>query len=238
MNKKQWIENYPSWDSAHEKLTTLTEKSDIKLLPKYDLDGRNIVMVTPENLKLSLDDISTYPVLGFDTESRPSFKVGEDHPVCLIQLATSKTCYLFHIKNIKSLSALKPILESKDIKKVGIGLSGDSKSLTKHFGMKLINAIDLVTVFKRIERIKGSGAKHLVATLLEKNLQKSKKVSLSNWSKFPLTSSQIKYAAEDAMVPLNILQFLCEIVLSYEDKPPVWLIEEVTQYSKRGFCNS
>jgi ribonuclease D len=238
MNIKQWIESYPSWNSAQEKLTTLTAKSDIKLLPKYDLGGRDIVIVTSENLKFSLDDISTYPVLGFDTESRPSFKVGEEHPVCLIQLATPKTCYLFHIKNIKSLSALKPILESKEIKKVGIGLSGDSKSLTKHFGMKLINAIDLVTVFKRIERKNGSGAKHLVATLFAKNLQKSRNISLSNWSKFPLTASQVKYAAEDAMAPLDILQFLCEIVLSYEDKAPVWLIEDITQYTERGLCNS
>lgn len=229
MNTKQWIEKYPSWDKAKEKLISLTTKPDIKLLPKYDLEGRGIIMVTSANLKFSLDDISTYSVLGFDTESRPSFKVGENHPVCLIQLATPETCYLFHIKNIKSLNTLKPILESKDIKKVGIGLNGDSKSLTKHYGMKLNNAIDLVTIFKGIKRKKGSGAKHLVATLFAKNLQKSKRISLSNWSKFPLTDSQVKYAAQDAMAPLDILQFLSEIVLSYGDEPPVWLREELAQ---------
>ena len=39
--------------------------------------------------------------LGFDTETRPSFKKGQYYPPALVQLATSERVYLFRIAKSK-----------------------------------------------------------------------------------------------------------------------------------------
>src|SRR5580700_8355324 len=65
-------------------------------------------------------------VIGFDTESKPTFRKGETSSgPHLIQLATDNTAYLFPIGTNPSLDVLKAILESSATLKVGFGLSDD-----------------------------------------------------------------------------------------------------------------
>ncbi|MDN3651178.1 3'-5' exonuclease [Thalassotalea ponticola] len=220
-----WLKRYPTWGSAEQALLTLTAKEKIKTLPQYSAGERDIVIVSKNSVNASIDDMLTHRWLGFDTEARPNFRAEDNFATCLIQIATPNTCYLLHLNELQSFSALAPVLEAKHIVKIGIGLRGDSKNLRANHAVDLVNSLDLVAVFKRLGRKKGAGAQHLVATLFNQYLRKSKRVSLSNWSKTPLTGQQISYAAQDAMVPLDCFVFLDKISRNYTPHCPAWLTQ-------------
>ena len=144
-------------------------------------------------------------VLGFDTESKPTFLKGEqsDGPH-LIQLATDDQAFLFPVRNGHGLGALKIILESQQILKVGFGLGNDRAHLQSRLGIALAHLLDLGVALKNGERKGVLGAKSAVAAVFGQRLQKSKKATTSNWANPRLTERQILYAANDAHVALRV----------------------------------
>ncbi|KAF3996402.1 3'-5' exonuclease [Glaciimonas immobilis] len=147
-------------------------------------------------------------VIGFDTESKPTFNKGElsDGPH-LIQLAADDVVFLFpvgrFVGQLASLAVLRTVLESPRILKVGFGLSDDLKRLAKKLGIDLVQVVDLSRALRQDSR-NDVGAKSAVARFFGQRLRKSKKTSTSNWAQFPLTERQILYAADDAQVALRI----------------------------------
>ncbi|MGS0742293.1 3'-5' exonuclease [Glaciimonas sp. GG7] len=146
-------------------------------------------------------------VIGFDTESKPTFNKGElsDGPH-LIQLATDDTVYLFPVGHFSHQSVLKPVFASTAVLKVGFGLSDDVKLLQTKCGISSAHVLDLSRAL-RSENRNDFGAKSAVAHFFGQRLQKSKKTSTSNWANSPLTERQILYAANDAQVALRIYRF-------------------------------
>lgn len=144
-------------------------------------------------------------VLGFDTESKPTFLKGEqsDGPH-LVQLATDDKAYLFPIRHRYGLARLKTILESPQILKVGFGLNNDLARLKSRLGIAPEHVLDLGEVLQGAERKGTVGAKAAVAAVFGKRLQKSKKATTSNWANPRLTERQILYAANDAQVALRV----------------------------------
>jgi ribonuclease D len=144
-------------------------------------------------------------VLGFDTESKPTFLKGEqsDGPH-LIQLATDAQAFLFPVRNGYGLDQLKIILESKQILKVGFGLGSDRSRLQSRLGITPEHLLDLGVALKNGERKGVLGAKSAVAAIFGQRLQKSKKATTSNWANPRLTERQILYAANDAHVALRV----------------------------------
>ncbi len=216
-----------TWKSILDKLITPIPIKQIKDLPTYCLGAKEIVIVDKNSIEPILDGLNLEKVLGFDTETRTSFRKGESYPISLIQIATNKTCYLFHSKIIGSFDCLKKVLESETIIKIGIGLSDDINKLKLRHSINLSCTVDVNKWFKKLGKKHQLGAKQFIAKILQLDLQKSKKVSMSNWSLLPLKKRQIKYAAEDAAAPLDAFMHLISIFSIFREYIPNWLLCEL-----------
>jgi ribonuclease D len=183
----------------------MTPESE-ELLPPYD--GIKMAAVrlvkTERDLADALAALSVMDAIGFDTESKPTFLKGEvSTGPHLVQLATDEAAFLFQIGTGPAVEVLKTVLESKSILKVGFGLQDDVKRLRAKLGIDAINVLDLSTALRKGER-NTLGAKTAVARFFGQKLQKSKKITTTNWALPRLSEKQILYAADDAHVALKI----------------------------------
>ncbi|MES2015910.1 MAG: 3'-5' exonuclease [Pseudomonadota bacterium] len=177
-----------------------------ELLPPYDgIKLADVRMVkTDKDAAEALAALLAMDVLGFDTESKPTFLKGEvSTGPHLVQLATDEAAYLFQIGAAPAVDVLKAVLESRTILKVGFGLQDDVKRLRAKLGIDALNVLDLSTALRKGER-NTLGAKTAVAKFFGQKLQKSKKITTTNWSLPRLSEKQILYAADDAHVALKI----------------------------------
>ena len=177
-----------------------------ELLPPYDgikLSGVRMVK-SDKDAAEAMTALMAMDVLGFDTESKPTFLKGElSTGPHLVQLATDDCAYLFQIGAMPAVEVLKAVLESAAILKVGFGLSDDLKRLRAKLGIDTNNVLDLSTALRKNER-NTLGAKTAVARFFGQKLQKSKKITTTNWALPRLSEKQILYAADDAHVALKI----------------------------------
>jgi ribonuclease D len=116
--------------------------------------------------------------IGFDTESRPTFRKGElatgPH---LVQLASDDRAWLFPVARGVDRSSLQRILESTAVLKVGFGLGNDRSALRERLGIELANFLDLGEVLRGPGHRGTVGTKVAVAHFLGRKLQKSKKTA-------------------------------------------------------------
>jgi len=177
-----------------------------ELLPPYDgIKMTEVRMVkTERDAAEALAALLASDTLGFDTESKPTFAKGElSTGPHLVQLATDDAAYLFQIGAAPLVDVLRAVLESPAILKVGFGLTDDVRRLRSKLGIDTANVLDLSTALRRGER-NTLGAKTAVARFFGQRLQKSKKITTTNWALPRLTEKQILYAADDAHVALRV----------------------------------
>ncbi|KXZ62064.1 Ribonuclease D [Acinetobacter venetianus] len=187
----------------------LLSKEEIRTFPAFqNLDTHNILVIqTLAQCQSIQDELYSIQVFGFDTESKPTFKVGEKSTgPHLVQLATSEKAYLFQV-NPDILNFLKPILENEQQLKVGFGLKNDSTSF-RIKGIELKSHIDLSKSFSSFGYTSQVGIQTAIGVLFQRHLSKSKKVSTSNWSVKQLSPQQINYAAADAYAALVVFKYL------------------------------
>ena len=187
----------------------LTDSRPIEpALPPYQgISMANVRLVqSTADAEAALADLLAADAIGFDTESKPTFLKGEvSTGPHLVQLATDDTAYLFQIGADPALavSVLKAILESGATLKVGFGLADDLRRLRAKLGIAGAQVLDL-SVALRGEQRNDLGAKTAVAKFFGLHLQKSKKITTTNWANPRLTERQILYAADDAHVALKV----------------------------------
>ncbi|EJB5619840.1 3'-5' exonuclease [Acinetobacter nosocomialis] len=184
---------------------SLLDKASIQQLPPFkNLNHQNIVVIENiEQCKTIEEELKAAIFLGFDSESKPTFRVGEvSTGPHLIQLATEHKAYLFHV-NSSTLKFLQPILSNQKQLKVGFGLKNDKHIFHKK-GIELESCIDLAKGFSHFGFTQQMGVQKAVALLFGQYLSKSKKVGTSNWAQKPLTPQQISYAAADAYAALLV----------------------------------
>lgn len=144
-------------------------------------------------------------VLGFDTESQPTFDKGQvSTGPHLIQLATDSRAYLFQVARLPDLEGVKAVLESPDILKVGFGLESDRSRLRARLGIAPRRLLDLARALRSEAQKNTVGAKAAAAQFLGGRLQKSRKTATSNWANPRLSERQLLYAADDAQVALRV----------------------------------
>jgi ribonuclease D len=163
-------------------------------LMNYELSWFKGEIVIVDDLKTFsriLPYIRKNKILGFDTETRPSFRKGRKNKVSLIQLATSDLACLFRINRIGIPQELADILADHDIIKAGVAVHDDIKFLKK-----------MVKDFG----IKSSGLKKLAAIVL--GFRISKRQQVTDWEAHELTEAQQVYAATDAWVCYEIFKKL------------------------------
>ena len=176
-------------------------------LPRFDgLTSAQIVTpATADAFRAAADEIMAVACIGFDTESKPTFKVGEvSSGPHLIQFATPAMAYLFKIGVPGCIEAARAILQSPTTVKIGFGLKSDRSRLHAKLGIRPASLLDLGSVL-RYQGKKGQvGLRGAVAAVLNARVDKSRSVSTSNWANPVLTDAQQAYAANDAYAALRV----------------------------------
>ncbi len=180
-------------------------KEQIKELPLIHFPGKIYVIDRDEQLGFAYDVLSQADELGFDTETRPSFKRGRSYPLSLVQLATEDKCFLFRINKLSFPDGLMQLFENPDITKVGFDLNSDFHQIRRLASVDFQGFVDLQKYAKEFG-LKDMSLKKLTAIVLGKRL--SKRQRLSNWAQDNLTEGQKVYAATDAWVTLMIYKEL------------------------------
>ncbi len=167
---------------------------------------RIFVPVTKDQLSAAMADLVRCRFVGFDTESKPTFKKGEisDGPH-VAQFATLHKAYIFQLHRIDCREILARLLETTNLVKVGFGLKSDQSRLHSKFGIKPRAIIDLNTLFRSEGYRKEVGARGAVAIMFNQRFRKPRSVSTSNWALLNLKSNQLLYAANDAYAALKAL---------------------------------
>jgi ribonuclease D len=187
------------------------ETITVEEIQDYDLSwfkGEIVIVDNPDIFRKVMPRLLNERVLGFDTESRPSFKKGHRNKVSLIQLATGDLACLFRINKIGIPDELVKILADPDVIKAGVAVHDDLRFLK---GVKKFNPggfIDLQGFVKDFG-IQSSGLKKLTAIVL--GFRISKRQQVTDWNAEMLTEAQQVYAATDAWVCREIYNKLTSI---------------------------
>ena len=177
---------------------------ELPLYPGVSL-AEVLLVTTAEEAATARADLLAADAIGFDTESKPTFAKGEvSTGPHLIQLATENRVYLFQVAHLPDLDGLKAVLESREILKAGFGLGSDLAQLKARLGIEPRNVLDLSRVLRGEKPSQSLGAKTAVARYFGQRMQKSRKVTTSNWANPRLSERQLLYAANDAQVALRV----------------------------------
>jgi ribonuclease D len=180
-------------------------KEEIATFDKEEFNGRILVIDTPDGVDQAVNYLSGFSCLGFDTETRPTFKKGNLNSVALIQLATNKQCYLFRLNKIGFSPALIRLLSDPNIRKVGLSLNDDFTSMSRRMRFIPQGFVDLQKIVSEHD-IADTSLQKIYALLFHKKISKSQQ--LSNWEAKRLSDAQIQYAALDAWACLRIYEKL------------------------------
>ena len=125
--------------------STIT-KEEINALPVESFSGRIIVIQTEADADKAVAYLFRYPLVGFDTETRPSFKKGQYNKVALMQISTEDTCFLFRLNYMGIPASLADFLCNTQTKKIGLSLRDDFNALRKRMNIVPANFVDLQTI--------------------------------------------------------------------------------------------
>lgn len=155
-----------------------------------------------EDYAEALDYLSKQKVLGFDTETKPSFKHGEPrHSIALLQLSGADKAYLFRLQSLGLPKSIADIMADPEIIKVGAAVHDDIKGLQVYRKFVPRGFVDLQKISANYG-ILDKSVRKLAAIVL--GLRVSKSQQLSNWEAPQLSGAQLKYAAIDAWVSREI----------------------------------
>lgn len=180
------------------------DKETLASLPVLTYDGNISVLSTPEDAEVALIKIKQCGMVGFDTETKPSFKKGKMNEVALMQVATPDHAYLFRLNKI-GIDPVKNFLEDESILKIGLSLRDDFQMLKRRGDFEPAGFIDLQTMVKDYH-IKDISLQKIYGILFGYRISKSQR--LSNWEAPTLTHGQQLYASIDAVACLRIYQRL------------------------------
>jgi ribonuclease D len=176
------------------------ENITVEELAEHELSWFKGEIVLVENLKIFYEvfpELLGSDLLGFDTETRPTFKKGRKNAVSLIQLSTENTAYLFRINKIGIPDELARLLSDPGVIKAGVAVHDDIRFLKGIRKFIPDGFIDLQTLVKDFG-IQSSGLKKLTAIIL--GFRISKRQQVTDWEAEQLTEAQQIYAATDAWV--------------------------------------
>jgi len=170
-------------------------RDDLASLPIRRYEGTVSLVATAKELEQARADFRQERVVGFDTETRPSFRKGESHLPCLVQAATAQAVYLFQLSRLDVFPALVELLAKRDTVKAGVGLAHDLRQLKLVFPFTVNNVLDLGVAARR-RGLGQTGVRNLAGILLGFRIPKGNRTS--NWAAPHLSPAQITYAATDA----------------------------------------
>ena len=184
------------------------DKTKVTDLPQVLFEGRIEVVFSEAQAGRAVRYLMKQPILGFDTETKPSFKKGEVNEVALLQVSTPEICFLFRLNQMGLPACLLQLLCDTKITKVGLSISEDLNKLRVYRNFKAGQFVELqnfVTEFG----IEDKGLRKLYANVFGQKI--SKRQQLSNWEADVLTDAQKVYAATDAWACIQLYQELLRL---------------------------
>ena len=183
------------------------DKDAIALLPPFERLGldRITLVCTGAQARQAQDQLARASAWGFDTESKPTFKVGEtsDGPH-ILQLSTPERAWVFQLHDPDCRNVAAELLAQSGVAKAGFGLGDDRKRIVHKLGIEPQGILELNTVFHQRGYRKDMGVKGAVAVLFNQRFMKSKKAATSNWANARLSEAQLVYAANDAYAAIRV----------------------------------
>ena len=171
------------------------DKAKISTLPRVLFKGRIVVVLTERDADKAVRYLLSQPILGVDTETRPSFKKGQMHQVALLQVSSYDVCFLFRLNQLGLSPSVKRLLEDTRVPKIGLSLRDDLLSLHKLGDFNAGNFIDLQDHMREIG-VEDLSLQKLYANFFAQKI--SKREQLTNWEADILQDKQKLYAATDA----------------------------------------
>ena len=171
------------------------DKARIAALPRVLFKGRIVVVLTERDADKAVRYLLSQPILGVDTETRPSFKKGQMHQVALLQVSSYDVCFLFRLNQLGLSPSVKRLLEDKQVPKIGLSLRDDLLSLHKLGDFNAGYFIDLQDHMREIG-VEDLSLQKLYANFFAQKI--SKREQLTNWEADILQDKQKLYAATDA----------------------------------------
>ena len=184
-----------------KQFTRHISKELVNLMPLASFDGETIIIDRPEQIDEAVGFLRTCPVLGIDTEARPSFTRGTHYPTALVQIATEQRCFLFRLNMMGLPDCLVRLLTDGASQKIGLSLHDDWAQLRRRVPFEPVNYIDLQDYVKQLG-VEDMSLLKLYANLFGQKISKHQR--LSNWEADVLTDPQKRYAATDAWACLNL----------------------------------
>ncbi len=172
-------------------------KDEINALPIVRYEGEIKLITEEEALHDALQELKAERVLGFDTETKPSFRKGSINAPSLIQMAAEHTVYLIQLQWVPFNEAMAEVLGAPHIVKAGVSIIDDMRELQKLHSFEPAGLADLGNM-ARAHKLETQGLRNLAANFF--NFRISKGPQCSNWSAQVLSERQIVYAATDAWV--------------------------------------
>lgn len=181
------------------------DKSKISTLPKAEFDGRIHVIISKEQAEKAVNFLLKQPILGLDTETRPSFSKGTFYRVALLQVATYDICFLFRLNIIGLTPAIVRLLEDTTVTKIGLSWHDDINGLHKMGHFETGTFIDIQDHVREIG-VEDLSLQKLYANLFGQQISKAQR--LTNWERDVLTDKQKTYAATDAWACIQLYEEL------------------------------
>ena len=182
-------------------------KEELSKLPQAHFSGRIVVIDRADQVHEAVEKLREWPVIGFDTETRPSFRRGHSNTVALLQLACDNTCFLFRLNDLGFIPELRELLEDRDILKVGASVHDDFLNLGRLAEFRPEGFVDVQQYVKGFRIIDNSLAR-IYGIMFGERISKNQR--LTNWEQPSLTDSQQAYAALDAFACTRIYYCLRE----------------------------
>ena len=171
------------------------DKSKIGTLPRVLFAGRIVVVLTEQEAEKAVRYLLSQPILGMDTETRPSFKKGQVHQVALLQVSSYDVCFLFRLNQLGLSPSVKRLLEDTTVPKIGLSLRDDLNSLRRLGNFETGLFIDLQNRVSEVG-VEDKSLQKLYANFFGQRI--SKREQLTNWEADILSDKQKLYAATDA----------------------------------------
>ena len=175
-------------------------------MPLAVYNGNIYIVDSMSQVNSAVAHLRKYALVGFDTETRPSFKRGENHKLALIQLATPDECFLFRINKLKCIPLkLKEYLEDEQCLKVGLSTIDDIHQMQRLSHLQPAGFIEIQSVVRNY-RITDMSLQKIYAILFGQKISKGQR--LTNWELDTLSPQQQRYAAIDAWACIDIFNHL------------------------------
>ena len=184
------------------------DKQKIADLPRVLFEGRIVVILTESEAQKAVDYLLSQPVLGVDTETRPSFKKGRINKVALLQVSSREICFLFRLNQLGVSPSIKRFLEDQSVPKIGLSWHDDLNMLHKTADFETGNFIDLQDLVKEVG-VEDMSLQKLYANFFGQKI--SKRERLTNWEADILTDKQKLYAATDAWACVMLYEELMRL---------------------------